>query len=266
MADTHSTPSTSVDLDATLPLEEQVTAKKVYKSKMLTYREHFKKHLISTYKRLNFIKKEMRRLIRLHTDMPEIDMAYMKKSEPLMTKAEDKSTTIVAACWNFAYPPSTRTREHCARIVYDSLGQPDQISMRRTNSGYEICEVQWHLKDKNDILECFQNWDLIGRIEITLPLYIDIAENEGIHYEDTYQASFRIIDRHYEIRSALASPGNARKLLSTDPLMASIVREPAYVLSVSFVKPMEDSIRIRFTITSEYSREVWRGISKCDRV
>nr|CUU99330.1 hypothetical transcript [Hymenolepis microstoma] len=59
------------------------------------------------------------------TNIPEIDIQYVKKSETL----------------DFLYPPNAKARNHCARIIFDAIGQPDQILMKRTNSGYEVCEI-----------------------------------------------------------------------------------------------------------------------------
>ncbi|VDL64146.1 unnamed protein product [Hymenolepis diminuta] len=75
--------------------------------------------------------------------------------------------------------------------------------MRRTNSGYEICELQWELKPNDEIPENVKNLDLIGRIEISLPQYEDYGDEE-VHWEDTYTANFKIIDRHYEMETCRA--------------------------------------------------------------
>lgn len=110
----------------------------------------------------------------------------------------DKQCYIVASSWDFCYPPNEKSRLHCARIIYDSVGQPDQISMKRTNSGYEVCELQWHLRNTDEIPESIKNWDLLGRIEIALPAYEDTTDGE-VAFETTYTATFKLIDRHYEI-------------------------------------------------------------------
>ncbi|VUZ56482.1 unnamed protein product [Hymenolepis diminuta] len=56
----------------------------------------------------------------------------------------------------------------------------------------------WHIKDKSNMSECFGNWEIIGRIEVCLPQYIDTVDG-SVKFETTYMATFKIIDRNCEI-------------------------------------------------------------------
>ncbi|VUZ50602.1 unnamed protein product [Hymenolepis diminuta] len=144
---------------------------------------------------------------RLHfrpaTNFPEIDKKFITRSETTWNAENANVKYIIVSSWDFIYPPNAKARHHCAKIIYDAIGQPDQISMRRTNSGYEICELQWELKPNDEIPENVKNLDLIGRIEISLPQYEDYGDEE-VHWEDTYTANFKIIDRHYEMETCRA--------------------------------------------------------------
>ncbi|KAM3180156.1 hypothetical protein ACTXT7_016860 [Hymenolepis weldensis] len=204
MADCEKSSAESVDLDETLPLPGAMVSKREFKLKLKKHKEALKRRVSLTYKRLNLATKNgklqnSRHIFRPSTNIPEIDMQYLRKSEKMIPVNEkSRNRHFVASSWDFNYPPNARSREHCSRIIYDALGQPDEILMKRTNSGYEVCEVIWHQRDSDDVPECFKNWDLLGRIEICLPVYMD-TRDEQIYFEDTYNASFRLIDRHYEI-------------------------------------------------------------------
>lgn len=196
----------SVDLDATLPLPESVSEKDELDRRIKHYRESRRKRLIFNYRKLNIRngktgKKGASALdiqFRLGTDVPEIDMKYIKKSESLMSSELQNSICLTAASWDFRYPPNAKARQHCARILFDSVGQPDNISMKKTNRGYEVCELSWNMKDKNSIPESFQNWEIIGRIDVALPNYIDTADG-SVEFDSTYMASFKIVDRDTEV-------------------------------------------------------------------
>ncbi|KAM3171027.1 hypothetical protein ACTXT7_017438, partial [Hymenolepis weldensis] len=216
MADCEKSSAESVDLDETLPLPGAMVSKREFKLKLKNYRDANRRRISLAYKRLNQCTRKgkqlcSRHLFRPSTNMPEIDLTYIAKSGMLLKDQEGKKDRhFIAVSWDFCYPPNAKSREHCARIIYDALGQPDQICMKKTNSGYEVCEVFWHQKEMDEIPECFNNWDLLGRVEIALPNYIDTT-NGDVQFEDTYNASFKLIDRHYEIfttKDWRRTPGN----------------------------------------------------------
>lgn len=203
MADCNTSSTSTVDLDATMPLNESVSDKSDIDRRMKRYKKCKSKRLIFNYKKLNIFKHGAKSSnidfqFRLGTDIQDLDVRYIKKSENMISSDIANTTCICATSWDFIYPPNAKSREHCSRIIYDSVGQPDTISMRQTNRGYEICELTWYMKDKHSIPECFQNWDIIGRIEVCLPVYLD-TEDGSVKYEGTYMANFRIIDRNCEV-------------------------------------------------------------------
>ncbi|KAL5961047.1 Replication-associated protein [Taenia solium] len=196
--------ASTTSLDETMPLAESIDNASTFTEKQKKWRRSIRNRVQLLFQRLNdpgvATSKTMTKfLFRPATYLPEIDMRYLRKTDS--SRSEEnvyKGATIVASLWDFQYPPNEKSRQHCARVLFDAVGQPDQIAMRRANSGYEVCELTWSMKNAENIPHGFKNWDLMGRVEITLPNYID-TENGDVLHEDCYPASFRIIDRNCEI-------------------------------------------------------------------
>lgn len=129
----------------------------------------------------------------------DLDKLYLQKTEKMKKEFLPENNIVTAFCWNFEYPPNELSRIHCAKIIYESLGQPDYISMRRTNSLHEVCEVHWVFKKGKPIPDCFQNWHMFNDLPIALPSYND--NEEEIEFEECYTAIFKITNRNYEVFS-----------------------------------------------------------------
>ncbi|KAL5961046.1 hypothetical protein TSMEX_011218 [Taenia solium] len=194
--------SSCTTLDETMPLAESITNEATFTEKQKKCKRSVRSRVQLLFKRLNdpgtsTSKTASRFLFRPATYLPEVDMRYLRKTDS--SRSEEnvyKGATTVASSWDFQYPPNEKGRQHCARVLFDAVGQPDQIAMRRTNSGYEVCELVWFMKNAENVPHGFKNWDLMGRVEVALPNYLDTDSGE-VAYEDCYPASFRIIDRCY---------------------------------------------------------------------
>ena len=157
------------------------------------------------YRKLNYVwtkkgtKVEQDFNFRPATRFTELDKLYLHKIQPI-TKEDVSSDHIISGfCWNFEYPPNKLARLHCAKIIYEALGQPDHISMRRTHSNYEVCEVYWIIEKGKPIPDCFQNWHMVNDLPIVLPSYND--NDDQVEFTETYVATFKIINRNFEVFS-----------------------------------------------------------------